>query len=727
MRVRRKNRKEHGLAVLIGISAIMLLGMLTLVRALWKLQVPERGAYQSMFEGQSMRRVSLPAIRGKIYDVNDVCLADSVPSYCIAIYTEELRAPRSLVANAMERIHQIWVRVGVDYPPDVDYQDVKRHVELTPDQPLTVWSQLNDERQTRWLEAYEKWTDPPPDSTTKRRLHIKGLAEPLTADGSIVLDMKELQDKGTSTAANTLEMVYEISERIGIKREVTYRKIEDHIFAQKPLPLLAWKGIDARTMARWADTCSDLKGTDIFCLPARRYTQGENFAHLIGFTMTADAMKELPDGERVHFDMRGIRGRKGLEALYNELLRGEPGAKLVQIDAAGYRHHDVQTRLPVAGGDLLLTIDSHIQQFALDALNMSLNTDPFEGPTRGAVVVLDPNNGDVLAMASSPGFDPNKYMRDASYRQELLKDKTARTYNRAVYGSYAPGSTFKPVAGLGILREYPSYSTVYHNCPRYHMVGRRRMGCTAAHGELNLRGAIMNSCNVFMYKMVLECGYGAIYRMAKDFGLGQPAGLFPDLDADVQDIKIKGTTYGRLPEEAMGLADSCNLAIGQGNILVSPLQMAMVVATIANGGTLYRPRLIKKFRHRPDLPYQENPTWPIRRIEIPQHALDVIRGGMHDVVMNPDGSAPVVQVGDIVIAGKTGTAEYGPKEERKQNTWMTSFAPYDFPRYAIAFIVEDGKYGGTTVGPRLHELYKNIFMYDGTLPPDFKDKRRRRR
>lgn len=713
MKVRRQ--KPESLLVIWVVSGLMLLGMGVLVAELWQLQVPRKSGFEEVFHNQSVRRVRLPSVRGKIYDTHGKCLADSVPNYCIAIYTKELFAPKSMVAKTLELMHEIWVRVG--RKPDIGYRDVQRHIFLAPDEPLVLYDDLSDSELARWQAAFGRWSE-------KRKIPGLKNHDPLR-DNNIVVETNELFKRATSTEANTLELVYKLTQRLYGNTDlenlpVGLRGIRNHIASQKPLPLLLWKNISPNQMARWADACSDLTATDIYCLPARTYPTGENLAHLIGLTKRADfiAQDEQEEGNYVHYDLRGIEGIKGLEYHYNTLLEGTPGYQLIRIDVTGFRHGDLDLQPSKPGGDLQLTIDSKIQQFAKEALTMHLDTDPFDGPVRGAVVVLDPNNGDVLAMVSSPLFDPNRYMASGNsrYISELLTASNAPTLNRAVYGRYAPGSIFKPIAALGVLREHPEYAEVLHDCPGYHMIGKRKMRCHTVHGkELSLRQALEHSCNVFMFKMGLEHGYQPIYEMAKDFGLGQVAGLFPNVEDLSGAVIANGNKYGNLPEKPIGKAGVCNLSIGQGDIVVAPLQMAMVVATIANGGHLYRPRLIQKFRFSPDNPYQRNPTTEIRYISIPPEALELVRGGMRDVVMSGREAAKVVQVGDIVIAGKTGTAEYGYKELGKKNTWMISYAPFDFPRYAIAFIVEDGVYGGTTVAPRLHELYQKIFEYDGTL------------
>jgi penicillin-binding protein 2 len=694
----------------------MLAGMGLLIAELWQLQVQNNRGFEEVGRNQSVRRVRLPAVRGKIYDTNGACLADSVPSYCIAIYTAELRAPRSAVANTLELIHEIWVRAGC--PPDITYKEIRQHFAFTPEQPLEAWKDLDRASIARWRAAFEQWTAPPKGSLRRRTIPGLDLGKPL--DGrSIVINTGDLLRRGTSTAANTLELVYRISERLDIPREITFQDIKNHIYARRPLPLLAWKNIDERTMAKWADTCSGLAGTDIYCRPARTYPEGESLSHLVGYTLEADAISET-EGERFHFDMRGIEGKKGLESTYNGLLEGESGYTLVQIDVSGFHNRDLQTKPPKPGGDLHLSIDRNIQRFAEEALKLKQAGEDPDLPVRGAVVVLDPNNGDVLAMASSPSFDPNQYMASNTYRQILLKDRTASTYNRAVFGQYPPGSTFKPVVSLGVLKEQPDYGGNRHDCRGSLVVNNRKMKCWAhrsgGHGKVNLREALMHSCNVYMFEMAQKTGFDPIHDMAVQFGLGQYAGLFPELDETPAQKDLK---YGNLPEKANNAIDLCNMSIGQGAITASPLQMAMVAAAIANGGTLYRPRLVKKWRTRPDSGYNRNPTWAIRRIDVPIQALELVRDGMYDVVQHPDGTAKKARVEGIDIAGKTGSAQYKKRVDGEVvssvHTWMISYAPFDFPRYAVAMVVEDGVSGGSTIAPRLSALYTQLFEYDGTL------------
>ncbi|MFL2860131.1 MAG: peptidoglycan D,D-transpeptidase FtsI family protein [Pontiellaceae bacterium] len=716
MKVRQPQRSSH---LVIGALLIIILSGFTFLGAeLWQLQVREQDGFETLFRNQSLRRVRLPAVRGKIYDAKDRVLADSIPNYCIAIYTHELRAPRSGVANVLEQMHEIWSRVG--RPPNVSYAQIKTHMLEQPEKPLTVYSYLTDDEILRWRTEFEKWTAPKRGSFRRQKIAGLDLGRPIQGR-AIVLETHSLARRRTSTAANTLELVYRISDRLNKPRAVRYQQIKDHIFARRPLPLIAWTHLNKADLARWADRCSTLPGTDIICLPARTYPGKTHTAHIIGYTLQADTDKSPSQAGRVHYDLRGLKGCKGLEYIYNPLLTGTYGYQLLQIDAAGFHNHILQTTQPKAGGDLKLTIDAEIQRMATEAL-ANKQTGEYTGPVKGAAVVLDATNGDVLALVSSPSFDPNRYMESSIYRQQLLTDAEARTFQRAVFGQYPPGSTFKTITALSALKENPFIYQQKHTCAiGYRNSSGRPMRCWihsqgGSHGSIDLKEAIMKSCNIYFYEIAQEMGYASIYKTAQAFGIGQYAGLFPDLEAPQEHRDIR---YGNLPETAANPTDLCNLSIGQGQLLTSPLQMAMVATAIANGGTLYRPRLVKQFRTQPDLTYQENPTWAIRRIDVDIESLEKVRQGMRDVVMDRNGTARAAQVEGISIAGKTGSAQYrkkvGDQVEDRVHAWMISYAPYDSPRYAIAMLVEEGVSGGQTIGPRLSQLYRMLFEYDGTL------------
>ena len=235
-------------------------------------------------------------------------------------------------------------------------------------------------------------------------------------------------------------------------------------------------------------------------------------------------------------------------------------------------------------------------------------------------------------------------------------------------------------------------------------------------GEINLHDALMHSCNIYMYEMAQDIGYEPIVNMAKSFGLGQYAGLFPELN---DPNKLKDAKYGNLPEKSKNILDLCNMSIGQGELLTSPLQMAMVTAAIANNGTLYRPRLIKAFRENNKKEYKNFPVRIFNNIKANKESISLVQRAMHDVIMNENGSGYNAKIKGVKIAGKTGSAQYRQKTSDKITdhvyAWMISYAPFESPKYAIVMVVEDGVSGGKTIAPRLAYLYKKLFAYDGTL------------
>ena len=297
----------------------------------------------------------------------------------------------------LEQVHEIWSRVG--RPPNVTYEQIKTHMLEHPEQPLTVYSHLTDDEIRRWRTEFEKWTALKRGSFRRQKIPGLDLGRPIYGR-AIILETDLLARRRTSPAANTLELVYRISDRLDKPRAVRYQQIKDHIFARRPLPLIAWTHLTKDDLARWADRCSTLPGTDILCLPARTYPEKTHTAHLIGYTLQADTDKSPSQAGRVHYDLRGLKGRKGLEHIYNPLLTGTYGYQLLQIDAAGFHNHTLQTTQPKAGGDLKLTIDAEIQRMATEAL-ANKQTGEYTGPVKGAAVVLDATNGDVLALVSS--------------------------------------------------------------------------------------------------------------------------------------------------------------------------------------------------------------------------------------------------------------------------------------------------------------------------------------
>ncbi len=589
MKIRRTERSSP---LRIYVVLVLMTGVfLLLTGSLWRLQVSKVSQFETRQNIQSLRRVRLPGIRGKIYDRNGLCLADNRPVYSIALFPEEIRG-RGLFSD------------------------------------------------------------------------------------------------------RAMDVMEEVSRVTGLTPVLSRKKFDQHINWYRPLPMILWRDISPQAMARLAEQGMDIPGVDIHTQTTRNYSYSPYTSHLIGYAREADP--ESINEENYDYDLPEVTGDAGLEKLFDPFLRGEAGAKLVQVDVGIYHYGELARQAPKRGGDLRLTLDMEVQMLAHKALSTN----------RGAVVVLDPNNGDVLAMLSAPSYDANlfePYITTANFKK-LNEDPNKPFLNRAVNGTYPPGSIFKPLVGLAASTIKPEAIHTVYDSPSTFLLGRRVVH-TRGHGKVDMREALKYSANVYFFKTALENGSEPIIEQALAVGLGKKTGVEVAYEAsgDVPDADwlrkkgIGGWTDG----------DTINLAIGQGYLTVTPIQMAMLTATIANGGYLYRPRLVQAYRSPEEESYIDNPARRVGKMNWSEPALSVVRGGMHDVIMDSDGTGRKAYVEGLDFAGKTGTAEYGT--QGKTHTWMIAFVPFDEPQYAIAFLIEDGVSGGSTVGPRMKVLMEGLY------------------
>jgi penicillin-binding protein 2 len=370
---------------------------------------------------------------------------------------------------------------------------------------------------------------------------------------------------------------------------------------------------------------------------------------------------------------------------------------LIRVDARGYKYNVWQGESAVYGRDLQLTLDASLQRVLENALSEK----------RGAGVVIDPRNGEILAMASAPTIDPNSFIpviREVQWAR-LLEDPEYPLLNRAVSGRYAPGSIFKPVTAFAAFSQTNFNPNAIHHCTGTFELGTMRLRCwdTYGHHDIALRRAIEQSCNSYFCNLGYQTGPAALIAQAKTLGFGQKTG-----------IDLPGESSGLLPDSEWKLdrlgekwrpGDTCQMAIGQGLLLATPLQMAVLAATIANGGKVYKPHLVKK----------DNPPEPLRSMNWSEEALTIVKGGMRDVVQQ--GTGRRVQLCGTQVSGKTGTAEIDIKGVRHKNTWFLAYAPSDAPTVALVILVEDGESGGKTVAPLAREVLVSIFGESTNEPP----------
>ncbi len=521
---------------------------------------------------------------------------------------------------------------------------------------------------------------------------------------NVALYLEELRQPGkwSNTISRVEKLIAELSSVIRKPVEISREDIQAHVRKRLPLPLLAWHDIDNAALARLSEREAGRAGIDVIAEPVRFYPFKDLACHSIGYVGRANSAESAgEENEEYQFFLPEMEGKSGLEKVLDKQLRGVAGGRLMRVDVSGFHRDDVGQKEAQPGNDVMLAIDVKIQKLVEDAL----------GDVPGAAVVVDPRNGDVLAMASSPGFDPNKFLpfiSDADW-EKLSTDEAKPLLNRVIGEHYAPGSIFKPITIMAALDAGKISEGTTFNCPGYFELGPVKFHCWfhPGHGTLDVQQSLQYSCNVFMMNSALLVGPQPIHDLAWQLGLGQRT-----------HIELDGETPGICPDDAWKRkhfhdgwrnGDTCNMSIGQGFVSVTPLQMAVMAATIANGGSLYRPRLVVGSRAPGERSFTKSPPELVRQIQWSLDNLNLVRRGMYDVVMTPTGTGKLAHAPGVQMAGKTGTAQFEHHGEMKLHAWMISFAPFAEPRIAIAMVVEEGVSGGSTIAPRIKKVMSGIF------------------
>lgn len=443
----------------------------------------------------------------------------------------------------------------------------------------------------------------------------------------------------------------------------------------------------------------EFPGVKIEVEAQRNYPYGAWASHLLGYVSEVSAAQHeteeyagLPPGMQV--------GQYGAELAYDTVLRGQPGEKGVEVDAVGHERRVVRQTRPIRGDDLYLTLDADVQRVAEDAL---------EGKA-GVVVALDPTTGDVIALVSHPDFDPNVLSVGLTVSRwaELLADPGRPLNNRAIQGQYPPGSTFKIVVATAALERKAVTADWRTTCLGGTFFGNRRFRDWKAggHGVVDLHRAIVESCDVYFYEVGNQIGVDAIAEFARAYGLGEPTG-----------IRLPSEKKGVVPSTEWKLAarrepwypgETLSVAIGQGYVNVTPLQMAMMIGTVATGGERHRPRYVQSIHQRDGAVVDPEADASPEPMQVSAKTFALLRQALRDVVVEPRGTGGAARSAVTEIAGKTGTAQVVgmPQAGRRpgenpieDHAWFVAFAPMESPRIAVAVLVEHGGHGGSAAAP----------------------------
>jgi len=438
----------------------------------------------------------------------------------------------------------------------------------------------------------------------------------------------------------------------------------------------------------------------------RTYPNGKVAGQIIGYTgKTGRNLDGIIDNHETLWPE--TEGRDGLEQTFNEMLTGKHGEYKITFDKDGRKTSEKLIKSAVPGNNIITTLDLRLQQLAEKALESKAK--------RGAIVIVDPTDGDILAMASWPTYDPNLFVPSISAEKfkQLQDDPDIPLLARAFRSAYPPGSTFKVAVGIAALE-----TGAVHSDDLYQCVPGIQIGNLTFHnwkkgdqGALNFVQALTQSCDTWFYQVGIKTGAEPIIEWALKLGFGAKCGipLRAEAEGRIPNDEYMKATHGR----KLLNGDIANLSIGQGDTQVTPLQMAQAMAIIANGGRFYQTRLVRQVQsidHEIVTAYELREK---RSLDVSAPTMEEVRAGMIEVVNGANGTGHEAQLDGVEVAGKTGTAQWGPKNKERTAAWFAGFLPAEEPKYAFAAVYEGDVgskvHGGTTAAPMIADIFQEIY------------------
>jgi len=457
------------------------------------------------------------------------------------------------------------------------------------------------------------------------------------------------------------------------------------------------------------DRFNERKPKSLSLLPTyQRYYPNHGLAgHIVGY---AGRTGRMPDGPIQNNEVLwpGAEGREGLEQTFDDQLQGKEGQYNITFDPTGRKASEQVVIPPQPGYNVVTTLDSNLQRLCEDALE--------KGAKRGAIVMVDPNNGDILAMASWPTIDPNWFIPNISAEayKALQDDPQIPMIPRAFRSSYPPGSTFKIPVGIAALQDHIIETDTEFSCPSSMEIGHLtfRNWKKRDAGMLNFADALTQSCDTWFYQVGIKSGGARMGEWALKLGFGARTGipLAAENEGRIPNDEFMKKVHGR----KMLDGDLANFSIGQGDVLVTPLQMAQAMAIVGNGGTFYQTRLVKQVQSIDGKIVTAYGVRARSQIDFEPKILKEVKRGMVQVVSDANGTAGRASVPNVKVAGKTGTAQWGPKNKERTAAWFSGFAPADKPKYAFAVVYESDVsnaevHGGTVAAPLIGKVLREVF------------------
>ena len=543
------------------------------------------------------------------------------------------------------------------------------------------------------------------EMSEKNRIRIR----PVTAPRGILFDREGLPLVDNRPAFTLSFIPREMADsdsviaRVAILLKIPLAELKaslDRVPTDSLHPVRVRRGLSLEDVTKLEERKLELPGVIVEVEPQRVYPTSTFAAHLLGYVREVSE-EQMRQGRYRRGDMIG---QSGLERLLDEYLRGRDGGERIEVDAVGRPVRLMKRDEPNPGAQVITTVDRRIQEAAERAM----------AGHAGAVVVMDPRNGDVLALTSSPAFALDRFTANLDREDwvRLVKDPMTPLMNRALQSQYAPGSVFKVIVTAAGLQEgsLTPLDRTYCN-------GEFHMGAwtfkdwkQGGHGHVNLRSALVHSCNIFFYQAGLKVGPEAIVRYARAFGLGAPTGV--ELGGEKRGLIPLVSPQRKRHGRGWQSGDTVNISIGQGTLLVTPMQVARMMGAVANGGILWRPRLVERVERADGSVAYTGSSKSNGQVDLSPVVWAFLRGALVGVV-NEGGTGAASRIPGVTVAGKTGTAQSVAKSDAakgQDHAWFASFAPAEDPQVVVVVLVERGGKGGQVAAPIARQIYQTIFL-----------------
>lgn len=513
-------------------------------------------------------------------------------------------------------------------------------------------------------------------------------------------------------APNPDEVIKDLAKILNEDISVLLDRIRAATENPRYMPTRLKENIDWETLVAIENKHLSLPGVRIEVMPSRDYLYGDFASHLVGY-LGEISPAELEEKRYAKYQSGDQVGKQGVEKIFEEYLKGDKGRNYLEVDVHGFEQRQMQLQDPYPGNDLHLTLDIELQRAAEEAM----------ADKAGAVVVMEVNTGNLLVMCSTPPLHLQEFVGGISGTawNRLLNDPLNPLLNKTIQGQYPPGSTFKIATALAAISEGVITPDATYFCGGSLSFGNRKYNCwkKGGHGTVDFHRALVESCDVYFYSVGMRLGVDNIAKYANSLGLGKKTGI--ELEHEKAGIIPSSAWKQQRYKEKWQEGETLSVAIGQGYVLVTPLQLCRMTAAVVNGGTLYRPQMVQSIT-APDGKILKTFS-PVSDGKIlgSAHSLALIKDALVGVVNSPGGTAKSVALPNVLIGGKTGTAQVVRLAQNeglganaipykyRDHAWFTSFAPAEKPEIAVTVLVEHGQHGGSAAGPVARAVYKRYF------------------